>query len=183
MQKKVSDIQVYNAIKSGFACFKILARESLSRRWGKMPIKSRYLAGRALVYINGVAQNPEIYFSRAYTLGMWRSRVDKWTEEKNAKETTMAYYIVQSPMDFVINASDAAMYENDDLCQAYYNFCKSVQNWEYDRTSSSDTFRMQSFKFAHDIITQSQQLQSMVDIQQSNPLMRPLKRLMYSFQR
>lgn len=183
MRKEVSDIQVYNAIKSGFNCFRILAKKSLSQRWGKMPIKSRYAAARALVYINGVAQNPEIYFSRAHTLDAWRFRADKWTQEKNVKDNGFAYYIVQSPMDLVVNASDGAMYENHGLRQAYYDFCQSIQNWEYDRTSSSDGFRLQSYKFADDIIARSRHLQSMVDIQQSNPLMRTLKQLAYSFQR
>lgn len=183
MQKEISDTQVYDAIKSGFACFRILAKQSLAQRWGKMPKKSRYAAGRALVYINGVAQNPEVYFSRAHTLDAWRIRADKWTQDNNVKETAFAYYIVQSPMDLVMNATDGALYENYELRRAYNDFCKSVQNWEYDRTSRNDGFCMQSYKFANDIVARARQLQAKVDIGRSNPLMRPLKRLAYSFQR
>lgn len=185
MQKELKEQEIYDAIKSGFANFKILAKASLMRRWAKMPLKTRMNAGRSLVYINGVAQNPALYFSRKNTEDAWSLRADDWVLTNNTKPNgkMYAYYIVQSPMDLVVKASQDAFYGDYDLRHHYYNFCRTVQNWEYDRTSPRQTYVLNAGKFAEQIVADARRVQAMVDILRSNALVRPLKKLVYSFQR
>lgn len=183
MTTQTNESNVYSAIKSGFSDFRILARASLKQKWPKMSIGDRYAVGRALVFINRVATNPEKYFSREKTCNDWVARGDKWNMEHGLpKGDFHAFYIVPSPTDVVVNESAAAFIADGNLMRKYYNFCKDIQNWEYDRTASKSCFRERAYEFGDKITRDAAELQKLAEIHMSGPVQGCIKRLVYSFQ-
>lgn len=182
--QKLSDEQIYAAIKSGFKDFQYLARAGVKKAWVKMTVADRYAAGRALANIGDVARSPEKYFSRENTQKDWQFRLETYSREHNLELGSIhALYFVYSPMDIVWDDAVDAFKNNPDLHRQYYNFCKAVQNWEYDRTSRYIVTRENAYKFADKIVRDAQNLAVLAQIQKSNPLVRPLKRMVYSVQR
>ncbi len=172
---------IYVAVGSGFMNLKKLARAGLQKRWKTLTREQKFAAGRALVFMDDLAADPAKYFSRANTQDAWRFRAEYFAGQKNLDDIADAYYIVEDPQGIVANKAAAAM--RGELGHEFYRFCNAVQHWEYDRTSNKDCYRMGAPKFAAEIVKKSKQYQTLVDIQNTNPLIRPIKQLVYNFQR
>jgi len=177
--------EIYASIKNGFECFVFLMRQNIAKRWSKMSLGDKCAAARALVYMGGVAQEPRKYFSREETNNQWTLRAHQWTTKHDIapENKGCAYYVIQSPADVVVSKSIGAFGDGSPLWREYYNFCRNIQNWEYDRTSSIGAFRDIADKFADKIVRDAANLQKIVQIKQSNAFVRPFKQLAYSFQR
>lgn len=178
--KDIKESDVYIAINSGMTNFKIIAKDNLAKKWHKMDRKQRYAAGRSLVYLNGVAQNPRQYFSRAATQNDWALRAEEFAADKKIYPTYQAFYIVQSPMNIVCNKAENAFAGNSELYRFFYAYCSAIQNWEYDRTSWRPEMRDVAYKFGEKIIADTARTQALADIAQATPICRQLKEFMFS---
>ena len=70
-----------------------------------------------------------------------------------------------------------------DIYSDLYAFVTTVQNWEYDRTSKQEQYLSQSKYCAETIVKTAQKMQKIVNIQDSNPFVRPFKEFAHGFQR
>lgn len=180
MQHEYNEQCIYNAVRTGFANLKKLARMDVMKRWRAMDKSDRYAATRALVFMDGVAENPRLYFARVHTQNAWRFRAECFASQKQLDDIAEAYYIVEDPQGIVWNRARGAM--RGELGQEFYRFCNAVQQWEYDRTSNRPVYRANAPKYAEEIVKKSKQYQTMVDINSANCLMRPIKQLLYQIQ-
>lgn len=181
MSCRYTEKDIYVAAGAGFLNLKKLARADLKKRWKALTREQKFAAGRALVFMDEVAANPAKYFSRANTQDAWRFRAEYFASQKSLDDIADAYYIVEDPQGIVANKASAAVH--GELGHEFYRFCNAVQHWEYDRTSNKDVYRAGAPKFAMDIVERSKRYQDLVAISQANPLLRPIKQLVYNFQR
>ena len=180
MQHEYTEQYIYNAVRTGFANLKKLARLDLMRRWRTMDKSDQYAAARALVFMGGVADNPAQHFAREHTQDAWRFRAEHFAGQAQLDDIAEAYYIVEDPQGIVWNRARYAM--RGELSREYYYFCNAVQQWEYDRTSNKPVYRANAPKYAEDIVKKSKQYQTLVDINKSNCLVRPIKQFLYQIQ-
>lgn len=144
---------VYKNISAGFCAFERLARAGIRDNWTDMPLSQRCASVRALVNIREYARNPEKYFSRKYTEQDWNKRAVAWCAKNNIENRLAysAYYVIPGPAELVYTASLSAFYNNNDIGQRYYNFCRAIQEWEYTRTSTSPTARDTAYLLMQEI--------------------------------
>ncbi len=178
--QEIKDKEVYKSIKSGLKDLKILARYNLAKRWMKIPKKTRWSIGRALVYMEHVAKNPEAYFSKATTEDPWKERVKEWAKKNNAN-MELSFHLVQDPKDIVFCNTSIAMDEN--LSSIYHNFCQKIQDWEYSRTRKDDIGGFMATNNAIEIIKMSKLLNKKVQVMKDPCILRPFKRFYLQFQR
>lgn len=178
--QKVSEQEVYSAIKAGFSDFRTLAKISLAKDWSGMTNKKRCEMARKLVYMGQVAKMPEAYFSREETEEEWLGRANNWAKEYNV-QARYAFYIVQDPKGIVFNNLTGLL--NSDLLSAFYNFCSDVQNWEYGRTRNDGIADFMYVQESNKIFKKVKDLKKKVELAKTNPLLRPLKSLCMEFQR
>ena len=172
---------VYNDIKRALFNYYVLIRADLKKRWKTLPKIARRDAVVALRYLEGVFNNPKKYFSRADTQGDWNNRAVEYAKENDIGAVD-AFYIVHGPREqFAENVKNACF--SSELYHNLYKLAGLIQNWEYDRTSNLEYVRGNAPRFADEIKKTAQHTQQVVDITDSNPLVRPLKQLLYNFQR
>lgn len=183
MQKKYNETDIYNAIKSGFANLRILARADIKRRWKTLSRDQKYAAARSLVYIDGVANNPANFFAPENTARDWHARAEKFAREKalTGQDAASAFYIVQDPKGIVYNTAGNAIWGV--LNPDFFNFCAAVQAWEYDRTSNKAFIRAGADRFAANILDMSKRFAALVAIQRANPIVRPFKEMAFAMQK
>ncbi|MBQ8294738.1 MAG: hypothetical protein IJX89_05130 [Alphaproteobacteria bacterium] len=183
MQNKYKETDIYNAIKSGFANLRILARADIKRRWKTLSREEKYAAARSLVYIGGVANNPAKFFAPENTARDWYVRAETFAREKSldGKDVASAFYIVQDPKGIVYNAAGNAIW--GELNIELFNFCAAVQGWEYDRISNREFIRDGADRFAANILDMSKRFASLVSIQRANPILRPFKEMAFALQK
>lgn len=172
---------VYNAIKSALFNYYYLMRADLKKRWKSLPKKDRREAVAALRYLENVFNNPAAYFSRAATQDAWNNRAVEYAKSKGTGIVD-SFYIVHGPREQFIENVKNACYSHE-MYSDLYKLAGVIQNWEYDRTSARSYVRENSQKFADEIIKTAHQTKAVVDIMESNPLVRPLKQFVNCFQR
>ena len=180
MDYSVKEKEVYDAIKSGFSAFHDLAKHSLKIRWKDLSRNKKYSAARALVYINGVAKQPEEYFARKNTIDAWLARAEEYRKENKIPKDSAkcAFYIVFRPMDCVCDNARAAFTQNFELSREFYNFCEKVECWEYERVSDK---RLELAKDAGERIKKdSKDLCQIANVKNSNIFVRPFKYMVYA---
>lgn len=173
---------VDNAITSGFVNFYIWVRYNVTKNWKSMTRTEKMAAARALVLMGQVAKNPKDFLSRAKTEDAWRYSGENFANAQKIDKRT-SYLIVQSPVDILWNNVAGAFKNSPDLYMGYYRFCKMVLNWEYDRTSTNNTFRDYAYKYEQGIIDESKRIKINADIAQTTAFMRPIKALVKKFSR
>lgn len=178
--KKDSVEYVYEQIRQMLFNCLVLARADVVRLWGKMSYNQRREAIKALLVMENVAKQPEIYFSREKTWAAWKQRADEYTKQKNIKDTGFAYYIVQDPKGIVCHAAAGAMTAK--MNQTYYNACDLVQKWEYARTNPTESRAYEAMQYAKGIEKKNKELAAMANVVQSNCFVRPFRQLAYSIQ-
>ncbi len=178
---KMTSDWVYNDIKKALFNYYVLVRSDLKKHWKSLPKTARRDAGVALRYLEGVFNNPKKYFSRADTQGDWNNRAVEYAKE-NGIGPVDAFYIVHGPREQFAETVKNACYSSE-LYHDLYKLAGLIQNWEYDRTSNRASFRDNAQRFADEIKKTAQRTQQVVDIMDSNPLVRPLKQLAYNFQK
>lgn len=177
---RYSEKNMNDVVKQGLVAFYVLARANVMQRWKKLSYKEKRDAVQALAFMNEVQQNPAKYFSREQTYNDWVVRAQGYARENNLKNEMYAYYIVQTPYTIVTNQAIPAVV--GDLYRDYYRFCHNVLQWEYDRTSSHESFRFGAPGFADRVIDQSAEMVKRAEIENSNCFVKPLKQLAYSLQ-
>ena len=172
---------VYNDMKKALFNYYVLIRADLKKRWKNLPKMARRDAVVALRYLEQVFNDPKKYFSRADTQASWNNRAVEYAKAKGITAVD-AFYIVHSPRDqFAENVKNACY--SSEFYRELYKLAGLMQNWEYDRTSNRASFRDNAPRFANEIKKTAERTQKLVDIMDSNPLVRPLKQLVYNFQR
>ena len=173
---------IYAQIKITLFNFYYLIRADLKKRWKTMPHTYRRESITALRFLEDAFKNPAKYFSRAETDCAWRTRATNYANNHGLKNIVDAFYIIESPKDiFMKSVKDAIL--SHDIYSDLYAFVTTVQHWEYDRTSKQEQYLSQSKYCAETIIKTAQKMQKIVNIQDSNPLVRPFKEFAYGFQR
>lgn len=172
---------IYAQVKIALFNYYYLIRADLKKRWKNLTKVERREAVGALRYLENVFKNPSKYFSRATTQEAWNNRATEYAKEKSISVTD-AFYIVHGPREQFIENVKNACYSHE-LYSDLYKIAGVIQNWEYDRTSLRPYIRENSDKFAEEIVNVARKTQKIVDIMESNPLVRPLKQLMNNLQR
>lgn len=178
--KMTSDF-VYNDMKKALFNYYVLIRADLKKRWKSLPKMARREAVVSLRYLENVFNNPKKYFSRADTQGDWNNRAIEYAKAKDIGPVD-AFYIVHGPREQFIENVKNACYSSE-LYHELYKLAGLMQNWEYDRTSGRDYVRYNAGRFADEIKKTAERTQRIVDIMDSNPLVRPLKQFVNCFQR
>ena len=172
---------IYAQMKIALFNYYYLIRADLKKRWKSLPKKDRREAVAALRYLEGVFKNPTAHFSRAATQDVWNNRAVEYAKSKGIGVVD-AFYIVHGPREQFIENVKNACYSHE-LYSDLYKLAGLMQNWEYDRTSLQLYIRENSDKFAKEIVNTARETQKIVDIMESNPLVRPLKQFVNCFQR
>ena len=168
--------EVTMAIKAGFNSLRVLARAELAKRWKGLSTADKYAAGRSLVYMGDVAKDYEKYFSRANTEVAWRERAAVYAQQHKLENMAAAYYIIPDPTGIVIDNSYAALYGR--MWSDFYKFASCVQCWEYARSLCEPYDIILMDQYGEKIKNMTARYRARAEVQQSNPLVRPLKRLM-----
>lgn len=163
---------IRNAMAVGLDSLTKLARVRLKTRWKQMPLNKRCDAARALVNMNAVAKKPEAYFSRAATQQAWNKRANEYAQEKNLKNASDAYYIVQDPTGVVWNSVAGAFFDGNG--SDYYNFCELIQNWEYNNIKGL---------YADKILNLAKAYKNKLELASANNFARPFVEIKQAFQR
>ena len=74
MYKTYKEQEVREAIKVGLKSLTDLARVRIKSIWKNMDLQQRCNAARSLVFMEQVAKNPDLYFSRETTEAAWNQR-------------------------------------------------------------------------------------------------------------
>ena len=172
---------IYAQMKIALFNYYYLIRADLKKRWKNLTKEERREAVGGLRYLEGVFKNPAEHFSRAATQNAWNNRAVKYAKDK-CIGVADAFYIVHGPREQFIENVKNACYSHE-LYSDLYKLAGLMQNWEYDRTSLQLYIRENSDKFAKEIVNVARKTQKIVDIMESNPLVRPLKQMVHNFQR
>lgn len=172
---------IYQSIKSGLKGLKFLSKTSLMKYWKNMTTEERCKAGRLLVYMEQVADNPSLYFSRASTQDSWAERIEAMKKKSDVK-TDDADSIAQDPKDIVFY-NVFPILVNHKLKLQYYNFCSNILNWEYARTRNDEIGVIYQEQSAREILKQSKNIQREVNLLNTSYILRPLKIMFQQFQR
>lgn len=172
---------IYAQMKIALFNYYYLIRADLKKRWKILTKEERREAVGGLRYLEGVFKNPDAHFSRAATQDAWNNRAVKYAKDK-CIGVVDAFYIVHGPREQFIENVKNACYSHD-LYSGLYKLAGCIQNWEYDRTSQQAWVRSGAQKFADEIANTARETQKIVDVMESNPLVRPLKQMVYNFQR
>ena len=185
MQKNITEEGVYSIIKSGFSSFRILAKADLIKYWGKLSREQKCKAARALVKMEDMASIPGFYFSRATTENDYINRIKIWIESNamNPEKAKNAFYVVWSPLDYVVNSTEGAFIYDSKLKRDFYRFCDLVQDWEYGRTSNDKRMVYSSVFWAGEIEKMLKDLDVQVKIMRSYFWVRPIKKFFYLSQK
>ena len=172
---------IYAQLKIALFNYYYLARADLKKRWKSLSKVERREAVGGLRYLEDAFKNPAKYFSRAQTQSSWNNRAVQYAADKKLQNLGDAFYIVHGPKEKFIENVKQAIYSHD-LYSALYQLAGNAQNWEYDRTSVHDYLRHQADKFSDEIVKAAKNTQQIVDIMESNPVVRPLKQIVYNLQ-
>lgn len=172
---------IYAQMKIALFNYYYLIRADLKKRWKILTKEERREAVGGLRYLEGVFKNPAAHFSRAATQDAWNNRAVEYAKSKGIGVVD-SFYIVHGPREQFIENVKNACYSHE-LYSDLYKLAGLMQNWEYDRTSLQLYIRENSDKFAKEIVNVARKTQKIVDIMESNPLVRPLKQMVYNFQR
>ncbi len=173
---------IYAQIKIALFNYYYLIRSDLKKRWNTLSKNDRRDAVVVLRYLEDVMKDPAKHFSRTATQNEWNNRAVECMTAKGMKNVADAFYIVHGPREVFIEGVRNATY-SPEMYSDLYKLAGHIQNWEYDRTSMRDYMRKQSNKYSDAITKIAKQTQALVDIQEANPLVRPLKQLMNNLQR
>lgn len=128
--------EVYQVISDTLMNFKGAAKYAIARHWKNMTRTQHYSAMRALVYMESVARNPAVYFSRTTTIQDWSKRALKTRRLFDLPmDDGMENMGEGSPGDIVCARASEAFEASLELRNRYRLFCNTVVRWEYDRTS------------------------------------------------
>ncbi len=182
MYKKYTEAEVYVAIKRGFDALYQLSRAELKKDWKKFDVAQKYSVGRGLVQLRDVAKQPGQSFSRVATGEQWRQRAREWATAKGV-DVSFAYYIVEDPAMIVQNKVEPAFgaMRNNDLFREYIKFCELVQKWEYRRTSEKNACAADMI--AQELVAKAERFVKLMEVKNSNCLVRPIKELLCSYSR
>lgn len=93
---------------------------------------------RSLVFLGGVAKNPDMYFAPEYTNAAWNKRTREYMKKSSLVQQDIAKYgvdyvagvvkgsIVEAPFSIVFHKSILAFQD-----VAFYTFCEKVQDFYY----------------------------------------------------
>lgn len=173
---------IYDQIKSGFGSLKILAQKSLEPEWGNLTCQERYMAEHALFVMGQVAAKPAQYFSRAKTERKWNEAVRlAYTARRSGLDVSDE--LAPSPVRIVCDRVAGAFVKSKSLENEYNSFCRTVFEWEYDRTSDVNIECIFKCNYGQIIVDMVRRLRKEADIAQSSKLARPFKELYYRLQR
>ena len=172
MYKTYKEQEVREAIKVGLKSLTDLARVRIKSIWKNMDLQKRCDAARSLVFMEQVAKNPDLYFSRETTEAAWRKRAVEYADAKGLRDFSSAYYIVQDPTGIVWNKATSVFFNGNGA--EYYRFCRAVQQWMYD--GHSDTY-------SKEIVENAKKYKSKLAIESANCFARPFVEMAQSFQK
>ena len=172
MYKTYKEQEVREAIKVGLKSLTDLARVRIKSIWKNMDLQQRCNAARSLVFMEQVAKNPDLYFSRETTEAAWNQRAIEYAQQKKLHDLSSAYYIVQDPTGIVWNKATSVFFNGNGA--EYYRFCRAVQQWMYD--GHSDTY-------AKEIVENAKKYKSKLAIESANCFARPFVEMAQSFQK
>lgn len=182
MTNIISEDKVYDSIKKGLAAFRILSKEAhRNASWKQLTKSQRANAARAWIYMDKVAQKPELYFSRDATYEAWLKRATRLAELSHC-DVKSAFYIVPDPKSVVWQESQSAFIDRAALGKEFYQFCSLIQDWEYGRVSSVAK-KWEAEQLAKDIVEESEKYSEIANVFKSKPGLRNLKRFAYSLQK
>ena len=179
------DMGVYEEVKTAFANFEFLARTNVQKQEKFMSESDKGRAKSALVFLGQLAENPAMYFSRAATEDAWNKRVKEYAAKHNIPDQNLGvvYMLAQGPKEIALEKAQKSFHNNHSLFSLFYSFCKAVQDWEYFRTSK-DVNAVFGYKNAlKEISIIKKTAMSMVELQKTNPMFRPIKKVVQSFQK
>lgn len=179
------DMGVYEVIKAAFANFEFLARTNVQKQERIMSKSDKGKANAALAFLGQLAENPAMHFSRAATEDAWNKRVKEYAVKHNIPDQNLGvvYMLAQGPKEIALEKAQKSFHNNHSLFSLFYSFCKAVQEWEYFRTSD-DVNAVFGYKNAlKEISIIKKTAASMVELQKSNPIVRPFKQMVQSFQK
>lgn len=165
---KANDVDKMAAV--GLKALTDLARVRLKTCWEKMSLSDKCAAARSLVYMEQVAKNPKLYFSRENTEAAWHQRALDYAQQKKLHDLSGAYYIVQDPTGIVWHNARYSFFNGNGA--DYYNFCKSVQQWMYDNNSQT---------YATQIVDNATKYQNMLATESASCFMRPFVKMKQAF--
>lgn len=172
---------VYDAIRAGFNAFSNLAHANMKRlsKQNKITGDERMNAAFAIAYIKNIAKTPAMYFARAETENAWHVRAAEYAQSKGLLHKADAFYIVSDPKGIVCAKAKDAFAGNPNLEQDFYDFCDSVQQWEYNRTNPSFykypmTYGLMIEKYQDMIIEKSARLVKQAEMNCVAPIVRPV---------
>ena len=184
MTKKITERDIYDAIKSAFESLMVLSKAELKKRWKNETTDRKYAAGRALVQLGKMAKEPEQHFSRAATGAVWEQRVKDWGQKNNIPKDRLfdGYYIVPSPTTIALDKVEwiFGITCNHDLYREFWNLAEAVQNWEYNRTSQNPNQRYVASRDAERIIERSKRLKALAGVKSANCVARQFKQLAFN---
>ncbi len=172
--QKLSNGEVYRIIKRGFKDFVFISYYVIKANWNKIAREERVAALRSARYIDDISEAPEKYFSRAATQRQWRRRGTEYAKRYGLNPRVATYYIVQDPTGCVMSHAEWAFVNNSEVNRLFYQFCATVQNWEYSRTSKSAADRADAYRAAQKIVELSKKIYALADIAASHVLSRGL---------
>lgn len=172
---------VYPAIKDGLMGLKYLSKIKLIKYWDTMTKEERWKAGRILVYMEQVANNPALYFSRAATQNAWAERI-KAIEQTADVKSDGRDNLAQDPKDIVFY-NVFPLLASQKLKVQYYNFCSSILDWEYGRTMNDEIGIIYEMQGARKILRESKKIKQEVNTFKFHNLVRNLKKKCKQFHR
>ncbi len=181
--------EIYMDISDGFKCFIMLVLLKKRKMIAKLSEKERDDFNAALRYVETVAQEPWVFFSRAATRDVYQFlNVSELTPvEKDALDRIRSPrltngsddYVIIEPKTIVIKNS-LNMFLDNELFRDFYSFCTLVQNWEYDRVSANVAMAVNSYKFSAKIRQDTQNLKKQVkvmDVKSGPMILWPIRKL------
>jgi hypothetical protein len=172
MYKTYKEQEVREAIKVGLKSLTDLARVRIKSIWKNMDLQKRCDAARSLVFMEQVAKNPDLYFSREATESAWNQRAMEYAQQNKLHDLSSAYYIVQDPTGIVWNKATGVFFDGNGA--EYYRFCRAVQQWMYD--GHSDTY-------ATEIVENANKYKSELAVESANCFARPFVEYARLFQK
>ena len=172
MYKAYKEQEVRSAIKVGLKSLTGLARVRVKSIWRNLNLQDRCAVGRSLVFMEQVAKNPDLYFSREATEMAWHQRAMEYADLNNLKDINSAYYIIQDPTGIVWNKATSVFFNGNGA--EYYRFCRAVQQWMYDGHSNT---------YAKEIVEDAKMYKNQLAIESANCVARPFVEIKQMFQR
>lgn len=168
----------YFRIRMALNNFVEYAQENLQRNPASVPIVYDS-ALRALDYMRHVALEPELYFSRKSTQGLWVARILEYAARHNIPKqfTDDAIAFVPSPVDIVVSKSAPAFYNMPDIKKQYEQLCNYIFDWEYDRTGKIRRDNGSSDEYILHIIAMDAKLSKIRNNRDPRPFAAAIRRL------